>query len=771
MCISGAACYHETMTDQNHFSGKNQRSREQVHFTSGYQDQPIRFRDRKSADGDAQDQPIRFRDRKSDDGDAGSALSGAQESSGNRRTKCHQSNSSALPGTQESSRQTPGGYGGVRISRTPGREYTDGLSDEAKVQLMRMYEAAPLEASKPETEARDFYLQGREVSALEDHFPLQDRIVMYYPSYQSMTLRQLRVYFTWRTVWRKLESDLEGKIHTGGPIQDRVEELRKEFAEKNGADTFITQNYSARNMTFAYMHAYELINNTDDIAPEEGYLRLAVLYVTFGRYDSWFRAHLRRWMRDFAIYYDLDPGLAFDRRESVFEQQVKVLENFESRIRENRQAEEDSEPVHENCGSADGNSRAADGNSRAADESRGASAALQLTAEEIHDIFVSFSNLSSRDALSSPFYRKYPQDLERAAVHSYAGICRFYLKNHRRMALETAFGGKEDYPYYMFQSAIFYDRIPHDDYEYVAGPGRVYVCRNGRWTCRRYLFAEKKNQFLGEILHETERILRMRLSFGPALKQKISSGALAEVIRQSVDDYLKDKREAARPKVDIHFEGLQEIRRAAAHTRDRLIVDEDAFEDPIAAMHTAAETNPNAAAETDLNAAAGTNPNAATGTNPNAAAETNLNAAEETNLNAAAGTSPNAADEINSAASGGLNPMDPGSSDSGGAAWNPGAGNEETVENEETGENSAGDGHAAGPLSEEQTAFLSLLMNGGDWKAFVRSHTDILSVSLLVDSINEALYDEIGDTVIELDGDTPVLIEDYREDLERILYP
>ncbi|MDD6789785.1 MAG: tellurite resistance TerB C-terminal domain-containing protein, partial [Lachnospira sp.] len=40
-----------------------------------------------------------------------------------------------------------------------------------------------------------------------------------------------------------------------------------------------------------------------------------------------------------------------------------------------------------------------------------------------------------------------------------------------------------------------------------------------------------------------------------------------------------------------------------------------------------------------------------------------------------------------------------------------------------------------------------------------------LMLSMTVDSINEKLMDEIGDTVLEWEGDTPAIIEDYREDI------
>ena len=41
--------------------------------------------------------------------------------------------------------------------------------------------------------------------------------------------------------------------------------------------------------------------------------------------------------------------------------------------------------------------------------------------------------------------------------------------------------------------------------------------------------------------------------------------------------------------------------------------------------------------------------------------------------------------------------------------------------------------------------------------------------SIAADAINEALFDEIGDTVLECDQDALSLIEDYREDVSRIL--
>ncbi len=40
-----------------------------------------------------------------------------------------------------------------------------------------------------------------------------------------------------------------------------------------------------------------------------------------------------------------------------------------------------------------------------------------------------------------------------------------------------------------------------------------------------------------------------------------------------------------------------------------------------------------------------------------------------------------------------------------------------------------------------------------------------LMPSVAADTINEALFDEIGDNVLEWDGDTITLVEDYRDDV------
>ncbi len=71
------------------------------------------------------------------------------------------------------------------------------------------------------------------------------------------------------------------------------------------------------------------------------------------------------------------------------------------------------------------------------------------------------------------------------------------------------------------------------------------------------------------------------------------------------------------------------------------------------------------------------------------------------------------------------------------------------------------------PLDDGEYEFLHCLLYGGDIDAAARKHGRMLSV--LADSVNEKLFDVFGDTVIEFDGDAPVLIEDYSDDLKGIV--
>ena len=70
-------------------------------------------------------------------------------------------------------------------------------------------------------------------------------------------------------------------------------------------------------------------------------------------------------------------------------------------------------------------------------------------------------------------------------------------------------------------------------------------------------------------------------------------------------------------------------------------------------------------------------------------------------------------------------------------------------------------------LSDVQLQIMQLLLNGESVRAFIGEHH--LMPSVVADAINEALFDEIGDTVLECDGDELNLTEDYIEEIKELL--
>ena len=71
------------------------------------------------------------------------------------------------------------------------------------------------------------------------------------------------------------------------------------------------------------------------------------------------------------------------------------------------------------------------------------------------------------------------------------------------------------------------------------------------------------------------------------------------------------------------------------------------------------------------------------------------------------------------------------------------------------------------PLDNVQLEILRALLDGKPVSGIIRAHH--LMPAMTADMINEALFDEIGDNTVGCDNDTLSLVEDYREDLTRLL--
>ena len=71
------------------------------------------------------------------------------------------------------------------------------------------------------------------------------------------------------------------------------------------------------------------------------------------------------------------------------------------------------------------------------------------------------------------------------------------------------------------------------------------------------------------------------------------------------------------------------------------------------------------------------------------------------------------------------------------------------------------------PLDDVQLEILRALLAGDPASGIIRTHH--LMPAMTADIINEAMFDEIGDSVVACENDILSLVEDYREDLTRLL--
>ncbi len=139
-----------------------------------------------------------------------------------------------------------------------------------------------------------FLLQGRMTERYEDDYFYPRDVVHYFPTYQSLTDRELRGYFAWRSAWRR--------------------------GERNRTS-----------LSYAFLYIYELLNLIGASDPMDGYEKLSSFRTDYGALDGKILPYLRNWLSDFVIYYRLDPVLLEGTEEYSFDRAVLVLRESETR--------------------------------------------------------------------------------------------------------------------------------------------------------------------------------------------------------------------------------------------------------------------------------------------------------------------------------------------------------------------------------------------------------------------------------------------------------
>lgn len=364
-------------------------------------------------------------------------------------------------------------------------------------------------------------------------------------------------------------------------------------------------------LSYAFLYIYELLNLIGVKNAEEGFLKLKDFCEKYSALDTRIKPYADLWLTDFAAYYGIPSHLTENLNGLKNDSALVTLMNYKNETAE------------------------------------GVLAAL--------DCF------SSYRLQNSVFYKKHPAETAGTVYRLFCALAEYYDGKDGGDIFIRLFAKPVRERYFMFRSAVFFEKRPHPDCKYKVNDIFSYSCKNGEWTVTRFFPIKDKAGKIGELLKATDYYLRKRYGHKSSLKKPELSALFDELIKRAVSEQYKESLERKKPVINIDISKLQGIRDTAEVTRDKLIVEEEP-EEPVAPVTPIQEPQDSSILKSPLN-------------------------------------------EI-----------------------------------------------------------LISLLKGENAETVARKNGIMLSVA--VEGINEALFDDFGDTVIDFDGDTPIIIEDYENELK-----
>ncbi len=555
------------------------------------------------------------------------------------------------------------------------------------------------------SEAELLHRQGTFMADWEDDCPYRGRFNSSYPTYDTMSDRQLRGYFTWRAAVRR----------------GRVEHAC---------------------VAFAYLYVYELLNGIGVSSAAEAQVRMQSFLEVVDDWAPGLERAAAPWLIDHAAWNGLDPEGMYDLPALARDRQLLELAQAMETVAEGIPAwrPRNLVPWFEERG-AGGVQAGTTGRPGKSAARRNLKAGIPPLDDEVEERLArSLDALSSYRVLQGAVAADHAADVRHVLCTVFLRLADHFDAHRKQGLLESWFGARVELPYTMFASALFWSPEHHPDGVYEVDPLRRYRCQNGLWTCDRVHGNEGPSEALGKLARAVEWAL------GDALGADVRSGEdgsgdadeadterggdtpaaappdvpkyLERIIGEEVAARLA-WNEAHKPFVlDIDLSALAGIRSAAAQTREALLIDEEREEGQAASGEGDAAAEAKVASE---GAGAGPDDVAA----PLQAPEPKTTPAPEP------GPAPQ--------------PPSP-----------------EPAPMAQTAD-------AVPGLAPLQTAYLRALASGDAAARDNALQSAGTSEDLIVDTINEALFDLLGDTAVEFGDDGPELVEDYREDVEGIL--
>lgn len=512
------------------------------------------------------------------------------------------------------------------------------------------------------SEAELFYRQGLLMADFEDDCPYNGTFKSYFPTYNAMSDRQLRGYFTWRAQVRR----------------KKVEET---------------------STSFAFLYLYELICGIGVDNPLDGFRKIKAFWESYRAYEPGIDRFARVWLQDYAVFHGLDPKLLSDSKTVLFDKALIEL----------RRAARDIEPLPTPA-------------TPATKRRKSSEPTLPLPPDEAREerLMAAINALSTYNLGNSRINHAHHRDLRHVACAVYVRMARYYDTHRKSGIVASLFGEETAMPYTMFASAVFFAPERHKDCEYRLDPIHIYRCQNGFWECMRIHGSRQKSSKLGEMMRACDQRLRLALDPAHPVKEEKVPKYLAKIIDDEIVAWLSWDAAHQPVKIDIDLSQLGHIRNAAAQTREALLIDEEREDDALTEAAEADSGQPEAEPAANMIAEP-------------AAASTQQNEADEPTISTEqfGVVAPLLAPEPTPAT-----PM------------------------------SAGTASALAHAAED---YLRALLEQNAAQAASAVERSGQSEDMLVDNINEALFDLVGDTVIEFGAAGPQIIEDYEADVRGYL--
>lgn len=565
--------------------------------------------------------------------------------------------------THQSARFSHEAYADEPILKT-GRQMQNFLPDQYRKmrEISRWQDDPKGGAGRWLSEAELFYRQGLLMADFEDDCPYNGTFKSYFPTYNAMSDRQLRGYFTWRAQARR------------GTVEET-------------------------STSFAFLYLYELICGIGVDDPLDGFNKIKAFWDAYRAFEPGIDRFARVWLQDYAVFHGLDPKLLRDSKTVMFDNALIEL----------RRAARDLAPAPTPSDLAPARRKTSE-------------PTLPLPPDEAREerLMAAINALSTYNLNNSRLDRSHHRDLRHVACAVYVRMARYYDTHRKSGIVASLFGEETAMPYTMFASAVFFAPNRHEDCEYRLDPIHIYRCQNGFWECMRIHGSRQKSSKLGEMMRACDQRLRLALDPTHPLKEEKVPKYLAKIIDDEIVAWLSWDAAHQPVKIDIDLSQLGHIRSVAAQTREALLIDEEREDD--------------------------------------VSVETEATIIEQPNIHSAPGMTAEPGEMT-------IRQDEP---------------DEPTVSTEEFGvvapllvsvpaSVTPAPTDAATELAPAADVFLRALLEQNAAQATSAVAQSGQSEDMLVDSINEALFDLVGDTVIEFGAAGPHIIEDYEADVRGYL--